>query len=795
MSDYLDPNNEELLKDFFSEAQGQVEILEQNVLVLENDPQNKDAVDEIFRAAHTLKGGAATVQMFELSEFTHVVEDVLDEIRSGSIKMTGDLVDVLLNSIDVIKAMMEERLAGGVYKKDVSALKNQLKGFLGGAPAPAKASSKPAAAAAAKPQKEAAVKKNLAGLSEYEFLELKEAANHQVIHLVRVSFDENNPMNSVGGIQVFAVLKEMGTVLKTHPDFEKLYEDNYFPVVDYFCVLKKDFDLVTKKCSIADVTTGVEIIELAEDSKDKPEVKPATKAPEPKEKAAPAAAAKATAAEPAAIPAEVPEVKEEASVEEVVAQQASQGEHGKKANQGGSILRVDSKRIDNLLNLVSETVINKATFNQISNQFGESLVEFQTTGNVFKEKLKELFERMPDFLDEIQKGRALKDIKKSINEEFGKLLTAYDPLENRIKNTVGVFRSTSQNLGRIIGELHEGVLRIRMVPIAQIFSRFPRLVRDLSKTLNKKINLVIEGEETELDKSVIEDLLDPLIHCVRNSIDHGIEAPDLRQELGKPEEGTVLLNARNEGNMIVIEISDDGKGIDVNAVKAKAIEKGLIHPSKNLADVEAFNLIFEPGFSTAAAITNISGRGVGLDVVRKQIEKLNGNVSIWSEKGKGTKFTIKLPLTLAIIQGLLVRVGKEVYAIPITSVIDSHRIKPSEIKIIDNYEVFNVRKDVISLLRLNRLFGIPGDENNDYNFVVVVGSGDKKMGLIVDSLIGEEDVVIKPLKDRYTVTPGIAGATILGDGKVSLIIDVSQLLDLGLRNERAERQRRESRTK
>jgi two-component system chemotaxis sensor kinase CheA len=334
-----------------------------------------------------------------------------------------------------------------------------------------------------------------------------------------------------------------------------------------------------------------------------------------------------------------------------------------------------------------------------------------------------------------------------------------------------------------------------MVPIAQIFSRFPRLVRDLSKTLNKKINLVIEGEDTELDKSVIEDLLDPLIHCVRNAIDHGVESPEKRRDSGKPEEGQVLMAARNEGNMIIIEIGDDGNGIDVEAVKKKAIDKGLIHPSKVLSDVEAFNLIFEPGFSTAASITNISGRGVGLDVVRKQVEKLNGTVSIWSERGKGTKYTIRLPLTLAIIQGLLVRVGAEVYAIPITSVVDSHRIKPSEIKVIDNYEVFNVRKDVISLLRLNRLFGIPSDEVSGYHYVVVVGSGDKKMGLIVDSLIGEEDVVIKPLKDRYTASPGIAGATILGDGKVSLIIDVSQLLDLGLRNERAERQRRESRTR
>lgn len=334
-------------------------------------------------------------------------------------------------------------------------------------------------------------------------------------------------------------------------------------------------------------------------------------------------------------------------------------------------------------------------------------------------------------------------------------------------------------------------MRIRMVPISQIFSRFPRLVRDLSKSLKKQISLDIEGEDTELDKSVIEDLLDPLIHMVRNSIDHGVESPAERREAGKPEEGQVRLKASNEGNMILIEIVDDGKGIDVSSVREKAIERGVIHPNKQLSDVEAFNLIFEPGFSTAKQVTDVSGRGVGLDVVKRQIEKLNGNVSVWSEEGEGSRFTIKIPLTLAIIQGLLVKVGLEMYAIPITSVLESHRIKPSDIKLIDNYEVFNVRDDVVSLIRLNRLFRIPTDENKEHYFVVIVGSADKKMGLIVDSLIGEEDVVIKPLRDHFTNAPGIAGANITGDGRVSLIIDVSQLLDLGLRKEREERERRE----
>jgi two-component system chemotaxis sensor kinase CheA len=424
---------------------------------------------------------------------------------------------------------------------------------------------------------------------------------------------------------------------------------------------------------------------------------------------------------------------------------------------------------------------------QIGKHVVELVTEFHGIGTAFREKIKNLFDALPDYLEEMRNGQSGKDMRKKINEEYGDLFSVFDDFEASFKNNMGKFRSTSQNLGRITGELQEGVMRIRMVPISQIFSRFPRLVRDLSKNLSKKINLVIEGEETELDKSVIEDLLDPIMHSVRNSVDHGIEAPAERLAAGKSEEGQILLKASSEGNMIIIEIGDDGKGIDVEAVKAKAVERGLISPNKVLSDVEVYNLIFEPGFSTAKQITSISGRGVGLDVVRRQIEKLNGMVTVSSEQGKGTKFIIKLPLTLAIIQGLLVRVGTEIYSIPITSVIESLRLKPEDIKMIDNYEVFNIRSDVLSLLRLNRLFGIKTEEKQDYHFVVIVGTAEKKMGFMVDSLIGEEDVVIKPLRDQFTNSPGIAGASILGDGSVSLIIDVSQLLELGLRKEMEER--------
>ena len=782
MSDYLDPNNEELLKDFFVEANGQVEILEQNILAIEDNPDDHDSIDEIFRAAHTLKGGAATVQMTELSEFTHLVEDLLDEIRSDHIKIDEHVIDSLLASIDVIKEMLSARTDGEIYEENIDSLKQKLKTLGEGKAAPSETAA--IAAPVPSPPKASSSPEGQA-LSEYELLELQEAAEGKPVVEISVGFDEANPMNSVGGIQVYAKLKNAGQILRTIPEFDQLYEDVYFPVVKYFLASEKALEDLENEAFIMDVTESVSA------SLPGKETKAPAPAETPQAQMTPVPAAQPVIKDGA--PAETAsDAQEKQSINEEIKKAASKAPASKTKSKDStsSILRVDSKRIDNLLNLVSEAVINKATFNQISSSFIDIQNELQNAENNFKEKLKTLFDDLPQYMEEIQKNKSVKDVRKEINDKYEDLFTIFDSFGGNFKQAVGTFKSTAANLGRNTGDLHEAILRIRMVPISQIFSRFPRLVRDLSKSLNKKIRLTIEGEDTELDKSVIEELLDPLMHCVRNSLDHGIESPEQRLAAGKQEEGQILLKASNEGNMIVIEIADDGAGIDVEKVKGKAIERGIIHPSKNLSDVEAYNLIFEPGFSTAKEVTNISGRGVGLDVVRKEIEKLNGTVTVHSSPGRGSRFVIKLPLTLAIIQGLLVRVGTEVYAIPITSVIESHRIKPDEIKIIDNHEVFNVREDVISLVRMNRLFRIDTDESREYNFVVIVGSGDKKMGVMVDSLIGEEDVVIKPLKDKYTNSPGIAGATILGDGTVSLIIDVSQLLDLCIQKEQASRLKR-----
>ena len=798
MSDYLDINNEELLKDFFSEAEQQVEILESNVLVIEQNPEDRNAIDEIFRAAHTLKGGSATVEMTELSQFTHAMEDLLDEIRSGSVKVTGETVDLLLKSIDVIKLMLDARASGSVYSDDVSGIVNQLRSFI-----PVKADKKSSKASAPKvsvptaapPVSAPKVQVAASSLdvrdyfSEYEILELAETIQKgEELYAVIVKFDESNLMNSVGGIQVFAALKDYGSVLKTVPEFDALYEDEFHETVIYFLSSASDSKILEKAAFIGDVTLSAS----AERLEIKEEAHASSKSVQPSPAKAPEAG--------------VPEVKvsekaEEKTVEESKEQpskpekkQAQTNPQGSGHSSSGSILRVDANRIDYLLNLVSETVITKASLNQSTIEFAELYDKFQNSSTTYKDKTRKLLDKMPEYLEKIQQGYDINSIKQDVLNEYSSLLEVFGDFDSSMKAAVTKFKSSSQNLGRISGELQEGVMKIRMVPISQIFSRFPRVVRDLSRDLNKNVQLVIEGEDTELDKSVVEDLLDPIMHCVRNSLDHGVESPDVRKKLGKPEQGTLLLKASNEGNMIVIEVSDDGHGIDVEAVKQKAVERGILHPNKSLTDVEAFQLVFAPGFSTSKTISSVSGRGVGLDVVKTHIEKLNGTVMVESEPNVGTRFIIKLPLTLAIIQGLLIRVGDEVYSIPITSVIESHRVKPDEINRIDNYEVFNVRDEVYSLLRLNRLFGIASAETDDdgYNYIVVVGTEEKKVGLMVDSLIGEEDVVIKPLKDQFTNSPGIAGASILGDGSISLIIDVAQLLELGLKQEMQARERREA---
>ena len=803
MSDYLDANNEELLKDFFAEAEQQVETLESNILVIENDPSNHDAIDEIFRAAHTLKGGSATVEMTELASFCHDVEDLLDALRGGSVEVSEPIVDTLLTSIDTIKAMLEARSDGSVYQEDVGPLVSKINSFIPEKGEKKKKSSAPVSLPAgmvgAKREEpkapESAVQAEDSGmppvppLSESEFNELKDATPEgQKLWAVNTTFDESNPMNSVGGIQVFAALKNCGTVLKTVPDFEALYEDEFHPQVVYYVASSSSGDEIEDAAFLDDVTLGVDAKVVESAGVPKAAASAPAPAPEPvKEKSLePESPASKTEPKHETAPAEekaAPAPKEEKKP----AAQASGH-----ATQTGSILRVDSKRVDNLMNLVSETVITKAAFNQNGLHMADLQVKLSALNASFREKQRRNQDKIVKYLDDLKNGVSVKEIRQRIADDAGELSGWFDSFENDFKVSSAKYRSTTQNLGRISSELQEGVMKIRMVPIGTIFNRFPRVVRDLSRDLGRKVNLVIEGEDTELDKTVVDDLLDPIMHCVRNSVDHGIEPPEERAANGKDETGTLTLRAANEGNMIVIDIIDDGQGIEVEKVREKAISRGLISPNKVLSNQDAYNLIFLPGFSTSDKISNVSGRGVGLDVVKTMVEKLKGTISVTSERGKGSKFSIRLPLTLAIIQGLLVRVGKEIYSIPIANVIESQRVKQETINTIDNYEVLNVRNEVISILRLGRLFNIKNTDDDEYCFIVIVGSAEKKIGVMVDALIGEEDVVIKPLQDQFTASPGIAGATVLGDGSVSLIVDVNQLLELGVKQELDAQQYREA---
>ena len=861
MSDYLDANNEGLLKDFFAEAEQQVEVLESNILVIENDPSNHDAIDEIFRAAHTLKGGSATVEMTELATFCHDVEDLLDALRSGTVTVSEEIVDVLLTAIDTIKAMLEARSSGSVYQESVEGLVSKIKSYI-----PAKSAKKSAPpkmpssllsaakasqaqdSAVSQPSSQTSANTSSSGasvansassanqmppvppLSADEYNELKEATSeNQKLWYINVTFDESNPMNSVGGIQVFAALKNCGSVLKTIPDFEVLYEDEFHPQVVYYIAtassaeeledcsylddvtlatdahLVEDPELVSQKAKVqtansASSTSHSQSQQVQSSEANSIQISPSElKVAENSVPVTPENSAQVSQSSEAQSSAQVAQSQEAKPAQTVPATNANVQQAkktlpptGHAVNQAGSILRVDSKRVDNLMNLVSETVITKAAFNQNGLHMADLQVRLQNLNASYKDKQHKLLDLLPKLIENAKNGDSVKEIRQKISEEYGDMTTWFDSFENDFKASSTKYRATTQNLGRISSELQEGVMKIRMVPIGTIFNRFPRVVRDLSKDLNRKVNLIIEGEDTELDKTVVDDLLDPIMHCVRNSVDHGIETPDVRKALGKDETGTLILRATNEGNMIVIDVIDDGSGINVEKVKEKAIKKGLISPNKVLTNQDAYDLIFLPGFSTSDKISNVSGRGVGLDVVKTMIEKLKGTISVTSEKDKGSRFSIRLPLTLAIIQGLLVRVGKEVYSIPIANVIESQRVKRNSISTIDNYEVLNVRNEVISILRLNRLFNIKKHDDGEYCFIVIVGSQEKKIGVMVDALIGEEDVVIKPLHDQFTSSPGIAGATVLGDGSISLIIDVSQLLELGVRQELSAQQLREA---
>ncbi|AHH09257.1 Chemotaxis protein cheA [Borrelia parkeri SLO] len=848
----LDSENKELLEIFFEEAQNLVDTLEENIMSLEDDPSNAETIDEIFRAAHTLKGGSASVDMMELSGFTHIVEDVFDAIRDNKLKICNDLVDLLLNALDVIKGMLDARLNGDVYLQDVSDLKNKLRRFLGD-------------------EHQTVSGISLENINDDEFLlssrelsDMREVVGlGQKVLKVSIYFDKDNPMSTIAGIQMFQALKDLGPILYTFPNYEQLIADKFLRRVDYYLISLNnntieekiklsgvalsyaidefDIDSELAKIEVIERNTVVndtlsevkvqlsndELISLRERigdaklfevklnfNKDNPmstisglQMLQALKSLGEVYKSIPEdlladkffdfivyylisntsvdSISKKVDLSDVVVSFDINEIDlkniKDVNLNTEVGSYASSKE-SKKTAVNVNLIRIDSKRIDSILNLVSEAVISKSTYNQINSDMTSFLYSFnyfydyqESFRNSFLVDLKMIFKDMGLELESSLENQIANLVEHKLDRTLQDMVGLRDLLFKILQDS----RFASNRLSRIITDLHESVLRTRMLPVSSIFSRFARVVRDLSKKLGKIVELSTEGEDTEVDKSVIDDLVDPLMHCVRNSMDHGLETADERLSKGKDKAGHIILRAKNEGNVISIEIEDDGRGIDPDIIRQKSIEKGLIKEDTVLSESEILNLIFEPGFSTASQITDVSGRGVGLDVVKNNIKKLNGTIVIDSKVNVGTTFKIKLPLTLVIVQGLLVKSGSEIYVVPLNSVLETHRISEKNIKLLENdHEVYNLREEVISVLRLDELFNIKNDQNLYEKFLIVISVNDKKAGIVVDSILGEEDFVVKPIKDKYASSPGIVGATTLGNGKVVLIIDVFRLFDL-----------------
>nr|WP_267506684.1 chemotaxis protein CheA [Borreliella afzelii] len=855
----LDLENEELLGVFFEEAQNLVDILEENIMSLEDDPNNSDTIDEIFRAAHTLKGSSASLDMMELSDFTHIVEDVFDAIRDDKVNINNDLVDLLLSSLDIIKEMLALRLDGKIYLNDISDLKSKLKQFL-----------VIDDQTCIKKLEENSTKNNFY-LSKLDLEEIKEGLGiGQKVLRISVIFNTNSDSEvENGGLKIFNILKNLGSVLHTIPKYEQIIENKFLARVDYYLIysdiegvkksldpssliasylvdefnveeeLKRfadrkieDVDLDFKpvlndsfdfaESEISDLLLEIENQKLFKVRlyfvKDNPmatisglQMLQALKSLGKIFKSIPDSSELladkffnfviyyliSNASEDSIVKKiNLPDVVSHFEIENVDLESLKNislkenNEVLSKVNKSikknnpisVNLIRIDSKKIDYILNLVSEAVISKSSYNQINSEMITLFYNF----NYFYD-YQESFQR--NFLIDLKiifkdAGLTLEDeieshINSLMNFKMEKSLNDISELRNSFFRLLQNFKMTSGRLSRIITDLHESVLKTRMLPISNIFSRFTRVVRDLSKKLNKLVNLEMEGEETELDKSVIDDLVDPLMHCVRNSMDHGLETAEERVKKGKNKVGTIILRAKNEGNVISIEIEDDGIGIEPKIIRRKLIEKGTIKEDAIYSDFELINLIFAPGFSTAVQVTDLSGRGVGLDVVKKSIEKLNGTILVESEIGIGTIFRIKLPLTLVIIQGLLVKSGSETYVIPLNNVLETHRITEHDIKLLENYhEVYNLRDEIISVLRLDKLFNITRDDSLIEKFLIVVNINNIKTAIVVDSILGEEDFVVKPIKDKFSSSAGIVGATTLGNGKVVLIIDVFKLFDL-----------------
>lgn len=683
---------------FIDETKEHLQSLNEHILVLEKEPENEDTINEIFRAAHTLKGMAGTMGFTRMQRLTHDLENVFSEIRSGNMKVNPKLIDILFRGLDALESYLDVISSeGNEGTEDNEDIINDLNSVLEeqkGGGVPAESAQKPAESMKEEPKKEETVtaakaKYNTIPVTDYEVDAMKTAkAEGKNIFGITVYLSDSCILKAARAFLVFKSVESKGELIKSVPTTEQI-EDEEFEL-DFSWILATTDSKENIKNMILNVS---EVAEVYIEDYVIPEAETESKEETKKETAK---------AETDAADKPKQEKKEDGD------------KHKKgKAKVGSRSVRVDIDKLDELMNLVSELIIAK---NGLVSASGA-----ESTQN---------------------------------------------------------FHEQIEYLERVTTNLHESVMKVRMVPIESVVNRFPRMIRDLNRKLNKKMELYMTGEETELDRTVIDEIGDPLMHLLRNSADHGLESNEERVRLGKPEVGSIFLDAYQDGNNVIIDVRDDGAGINIEKVRKKALEKGTIteKQAESMTDKDFVDLLFKPSFSTADKITDVSGRGVGLDVVKTKIEALGGSIIAKTVAGEGSTFTIQLPLTLAIIQALMVQVGEEKYAIPLGNINGIEDIPKNEISFVQSKEVINLRGTVIPILRLHEILDIEeSGEEAESLIVVVIKKGEQQVGLVIDDLLGQQETVIKSLGKHITYNKLFSGATILGDGEVALILDTNTL--------------------
>lgn len=702
------------LEIFIDETQEHLQDLSQHLMILEEEPENADTINEIFRAAHSLKGMAGTMGYKRMQHLTHIMENVFSEIRNGKMNVTSDLVDILFDCLDVLQAYLDNiQQTADEGTEDNEPIIARLNAFL---ESEGKPEEKPAPAPAVAEEAKAA--QNSAPIDmkfeEFEVNAIKEAlAKKFHVYKIDVKIDESCILKAARAFLVFKAIEELGEIVKSNPSVQDI-EDEKFEFE--FCIImfsQEELEKVTKAVENVSEIKEVKAVEITEapqvasteaaKEEKEPEEETKQKSKAETETTAPAKANASAAATPAK------------------AKTTAAGKTMPGKPVVSRSVRVDIEKLDVLMNLVSELIIAK-----------NGLVSASSSSDGAKSQ--------------------------GFNEEI-------------------------EYLERVTTNLHESVMKVRMMPIETVTQKYPKMIRDLSKKLNKQMKLYITGEDTELDRTVIDEIGDPLMHLLRNSADHGLENAELRVERGKDPVGNIYLNAFQDGNSVIIEVRDDGNGIDIEKVRNKALEKGTItqEQAEVMTDKDIVDLLFRPSFSTSEKVTDVSGRGVGLDVVKTKIEALGGDIDVKTALGEGSCFSIRLPLTLAIIQALMVELGEEKYAIPLETIQTIEDISVNDIKYVQSKEVINLRGSVIPIVRLDTILEIEPvqkeDDDDDNLTVVIINKGDKQAGLVVDRLIGQQEIVIKSLgKYINNNSKIISGATILGDGEVALILDVNTLV-------------------